>query len=145
YQLWAEHGIETPGQDWLVDQVVSFADAVRRLLEALAEHRPFAQVRTTHSQPMLAHFHEWLRRAAPRRAPASRAPPPPPPPPPPPRPRPPPPPARAPPPPPPPPAPPGGPGPAATTSRPSTRSSAPAPTAPTSLPPSLPSPPRSAT
>jgi glycogen(starch) synthase len=60
YQFWADHGIETPGQDWLVDQVVSFADAVRRLLEALAEHRPYAQVRPSNPQPMLAHFHEWL-------------------------------------------------------------------------------------
>jgi glycogen synthase len=60
YQLWADHGIETPTQDWLIDGVVSFADAVRRVLEALAEHRPYAQVRPTHPQPLLAHFHEWL-------------------------------------------------------------------------------------
>jgi glycogen(starch) synthase len=60
YRLWADHGIETPGQDWLIDGVVSFADAVRRLLEALAEHRPYAQVRPTNPQPMLAHFHEWM-------------------------------------------------------------------------------------
>ena len=39
---------------------MSFADAVRRLLEAIAEHRPYAQVRPSTPQPMLAHFHEWL-------------------------------------------------------------------------------------
>jgi len=60
YELWAEHGIETPGGDWLVDQVVSFAEAVRRLLAALCEHRPYAQTRQTSAQPLVAHFHEWL-------------------------------------------------------------------------------------
>ncbi len=57
FELWKDHAIETPGQDWLVDGVVSLADGVRRLLEALAEHRPHAKAG---GQPLLAHFHEWM-------------------------------------------------------------------------------------
>src|SRR5262245_5940070 len=57
YHLWAEHGIETPGGDWLIDYTVGFADGVRRLLAALCEHRPAGAAR---GQPFLAHFHEWL-------------------------------------------------------------------------------------
>ncbi len=57
YRLWEQHGIETPGGDGLVDMVVTFAEASRRLLEALCEQRP--QTRAGH-QPLVAHFHEWL-------------------------------------------------------------------------------------
>ncbi|HYE62547.1 MAG TPA: glycosyltransferase [Phycisphaerales bacterium] len=64
YEYWADHRIESPSQDYLIDGVISFADGVRRLLEALAEHRPYAQTRATSPgvtpQPMLAHFHEWM-------------------------------------------------------------------------------------
>lgn len=57
YHLWADHGIELPTADWLIDFVVSFAEAARRLFETLSEHRPVhGQGETT----LLAHFHEWL-------------------------------------------------------------------------------------
>ena len=66
FRLWNEHGIETPGNDGLVNDVVSFAEAVRRLLNALAEHRqqtPAAPARvkggTAHT-PIIAQFHEWM-------------------------------------------------------------------------------------
>ena len=66
YGLWADHGIETPASDWLIDQVVSFSDAVRRLFEALCEARPGAKAPAPAAaaaappQPLLAHFHEWM-------------------------------------------------------------------------------------
>lgn len=56
YKLWEEHGLETPGQDGLVDMVVCFAEACRRLFEALCEQRGPSKS----GAPLLAHFHEWL-------------------------------------------------------------------------------------
>ncbi|MBS0190442.1 MAG: glycosyltransferase [Phycisphaerales bacterium] len=63
YGLWEHHGIETPGSDWLIDGVVTFSDAVRRVLEALCEQRASAGgVRAAKTSPrvMIAHFHEWM-------------------------------------------------------------------------------------
>lgn len=57
YRLWADHGIETPSGDGLIDMVVSFAEGCRKLFEALCELRP--QTKVGH-QPLVAHFHEWL-------------------------------------------------------------------------------------
>jgi glycogen(starch) synthase len=57
YRVWADHGIETPGDDALINMTVCFAEACRRLLEVLCEQRP--QTRMGH-QPIVAHFHEWL-------------------------------------------------------------------------------------
>lgn len=59
YNLWTDFGIETPTDDPLIDPVVSFADAVQRLLAAICEHRP-ASARGTHTATMVAHFHEWM-------------------------------------------------------------------------------------
>lgn len=56
YAIWKDHGIETPGSDWLIDGVVSFADASRRLVEAIAEER----TRRAHEGTVIAHFHEWM-------------------------------------------------------------------------------------
>jgi glycogen(starch) synthase len=58
YRLFAEHGIETPGDDGLINFVVSFAEGVRRLLEMLVKHR--GATGADSSGPMVAHFHEWL-------------------------------------------------------------------------------------
>ncbi|HLP83406.1 MAG TPA: glycogen/starch synthase [Phycisphaerales bacterium] len=58
FRLWTDHGIDTPGDDGLVNFVVSFADAVRRLFEVLCRHRDSAGAGC--SGPMVAHFHEWL-------------------------------------------------------------------------------------
>lgn len=60
YQIWQEHGIESPANDWLIDGVVSFADAVFRLFKALTEHRPTASGGTRDGSPLVGHFHEWL-------------------------------------------------------------------------------------
>jgi glycogen(starch) synthase len=57
YRLWEQHAIETPGGDGLIDMVVAFADACRRLFEALGEQRQSAR---TGGAPIVAHFHEWL-------------------------------------------------------------------------------------
>jgi len=60
YRLWREHGIGTPGQDWLIDGVVSFADATRRLFEALAEARASYPRSGEGGVPLVGHFHEWM-------------------------------------------------------------------------------------
>lgn len=52
YFLWADHGLSTPPDDPLIDDVVSFAHAVRQLMAAL--------VRRGTAQPLIAHFHEWM-------------------------------------------------------------------------------------
>jgi glycogen synthase len=58
FRLWTDHGIDTPGEDGLVNFVVSFADAVRRLFEVLCRKRDEAGAGS--GAPMVAHFHEWL-------------------------------------------------------------------------------------
>lgn len=57
YRLWQDHGIETPGGDGLIDMVVSFADACRRLFEALCEQKLPGK---GGGPAFIAHFHEWL-------------------------------------------------------------------------------------
>lgn len=52
YFLWADHGLSTPPADPLIDDVVSFAYAVRQLMTVLARHGE--------GQPIIAHFHEWM-------------------------------------------------------------------------------------
>lgn len=62
YGLWEHHGIETPSGDGLIDGVISFADALRRLMEALCEHH--AAMKGGKGQrpdrTIIAHFHEWM-------------------------------------------------------------------------------------
>ena len=60
YRLWREHGIGTPEQDWLIDGVVSFADATRRLFGALAEARSAYPRAASGGAPFVGHFHEWM-------------------------------------------------------------------------------------
>jgi len=86
YELWEHHGVETPGNDRLINDVVAFADAARRLLKALCDHRNLApgatpgvvmgagmgetggtgraasatKVKVASSPPIVAHFHEWM-------------------------------------------------------------------------------------
>lgn len=57
FRLWSEHGLSIPGDDGLVNFVVSFADAVRRVLEAIVRHQPQAG---RADGGVIAHFHEWL-------------------------------------------------------------------------------------
>lgn len=61
YYLWADHRIPTPADDPLIDGVVSFGDAVRRLIEALCEARGATRGgRGDANAPIVAHFHEWM-------------------------------------------------------------------------------------
>jgi glycogen(starch) synthase len=62
YRYWNHHGIDMPQQDGLIDPVVTFADAVTRLLETLCEHRTaYAKVNwASNAAPIVAHFHEWM-------------------------------------------------------------------------------------
>jgi glycogen(starch) synthase len=61
-RLKAEHGIETWSRDPLVDQVVTFAEAVRIFLEAATEEwcAEGGRGRRRGDRRVLAHFHEWL-------------------------------------------------------------------------------------
>lgn len=74
YQMWADHGIEFPGGDSLVDGVVSFSHGLYKLFEALCDQRwsgpaaaaPAAGTASaraglrTSPRIILAHFHEWM-------------------------------------------------------------------------------------
>lgn len=70
FRLWADHGIATPGDDGLINFVVSFAEGVRRLLEALDRQRERAAAGDGGGSggggggggagAIVAHFHEWL-------------------------------------------------------------------------------------
>lgn len=58
YHLWADHGIETPANDALIDPVVSFSHACTLLIDALCANIPAK--RFGEAVPLLAHFHEWM-------------------------------------------------------------------------------------
>lgn len=78
FELWSEHGIESPGGDRLVDESIAFADGVRRLLAAVCESlsaTPSAAANASSAtdgpdhgaaddepagRRVVAHFHEWL-------------------------------------------------------------------------------------
>lgn len=63
YRLFADHALSVPSGDALVDGVVSFADAVRRVFEKLAEHAgtgPTGTEKINGVTPIIGHFHEWM-------------------------------------------------------------------------------------
>lgn len=53
FVLWKDHGIETPGNNRLINQVVAFGYKVSLFLETF---RKFEAKET----PVVAHFHEWM-------------------------------------------------------------------------------------
>ncbi|CAN5744784.1 glycogen/starch synthase [soil metagenome] len=57
FRLWADHRISTPAGDGLLDSVISFADAVRRLVEKIAE---LCTADGSSDGPLIAHMHEWM-------------------------------------------------------------------------------------
>jgi len=57
YRVWKDHGIESPGDDPLVNQVVGFAEALRCLFTHLCR---VWEGRGQQSRRVLAHFHEWM-------------------------------------------------------------------------------------
>jgi len=66
YELWSEHGIESPGGDRLVDESIAFADSMRLLLGAVCDSlgaegaAPPVDEEEHSGRRVLAHFHEWL-------------------------------------------------------------------------------------
>lgn len=74
FRLFADHGIESPGGDWLIDGVISFAEASRRVLWTISNHwnnashddhaddaeSPTPTPGGGASPRILAHFHEWM-------------------------------------------------------------------------------------
>jgi glycogen(starch) synthase len=61
FRLWQDHGIESPGNDSLVNDVIAFAEASRRLLEALSNERGMVPGRNKGlTRALIAHFHEWM-------------------------------------------------------------------------------------
>ena len=57
HRLWGDHDIATPDDDALLNNVVAFGEACRRLLEAMAQGN-------AGRRPLIAHFHEWMSGAA---------------------------------------------------------------------------------
>lgn len=57
YRLWADHGIPTPNDEPLVDDVLAFGEATRLLLSMLG-------AKEAHRRHLVAHFHEWMSGAA---------------------------------------------------------------------------------
>lgn len=61
YDFWEHHALDFPGEDWLVDGVVSFSEAVFRLIKALSDHADLSPASRTPGRPaFIAHFHEWM-------------------------------------------------------------------------------------
>ncbi len=57
YRLWAEHGVGSPGNDELINNVIAFGEAVRQFLWLLAN-------KESGRRPIVAHFHEWMAASA---------------------------------------------------------------------------------
>ncbi len=59
HSLWENFGVESPGEDDLIDGVLGFADAASKLLAAVAKVWTGA-AQSSGSRQVLAHFHEWM-------------------------------------------------------------------------------------
>ncbi|NLF18264.1 MAG: glycosyltransferase [Lentisphaerae bacterium] len=53
YLIWEHHQIGLPGDDGLINQVVSFGVAVQQFLRSMV-------ARLGSTRPLIAHFHEWM-------------------------------------------------------------------------------------
>ena len=53
YKLWADHGIATPGDHELINNVIAFGEAVRQFLWLLGQ-------KESSRRALVAHFHEWM-------------------------------------------------------------------------------------
>ncbi len=74
YRIWSEHGIDFPGNDWMIDGVASFAEAAKRTLWSMSlnwtaarlggaadqDHDDEQVVEPRAPRRTLAHFHEWM-------------------------------------------------------------------------------------
>lgn len=59
FRLWADHKISSPAGDPLLDGVITFADAVRRLVEEITVQAAGVSPSAGGGQ-VLAHMHEWM-------------------------------------------------------------------------------------
>jgi glycogen synthase len=60
YLLWEHHGIESPSTDPVIDKAIGFAEAVRKLLEAVSAELTYSVVRRGETPSrVVAQFHEW--------------------------------------------------------------------------------------
>ncbi len=59
YRIWKDHGIESPGNDPLVDDVIGFSEALRKLAEQLCKVWE-SRGRGSANRRVLMHFHEWM-------------------------------------------------------------------------------------
>jgi glycogen(starch) synthase len=59
YRLWHDHGIETPGDDALINNVIAFGEASRMLLASVTQTD-----NENKCPPVVAHFHEWMAATA---------------------------------------------------------------------------------
>lgn len=57
YRLWADHGISTPGDDELINNVIGFGEAARLFLSLLGQ-------KESGRRKIVCHFHEWMAGAA---------------------------------------------------------------------------------
>jgi glycogen(starch) synthase len=55
YLLWKNHGISTPGESVLINQIVAFGYLTKLFIDELVKING-----TTQEQPIIAHFHEWM-------------------------------------------------------------------------------------
>lgn len=60
FRVWSDHAISLPGGDGLIDGVVSFGEAVRRLLARVCELWGTARHEAGTRGRVLAHMHEWM-------------------------------------------------------------------------------------
>jgi glycogen synthase len=61
YRLYADHGIESPSGDGLIDDVILFSEGVRRLFEAMCFERSLAPGKGgAGGRSIVGHFHEWM-------------------------------------------------------------------------------------
>jgi glycogen(starch) synthase len=57
YRLWKDHGISTPSNDELLNNVIAFGEVCRQMLMLLGQ-------RESPRRQLVAHFHEWMSSAA---------------------------------------------------------------------------------
>ncbi|MBM4107657.1 MAG: glycosyltransferase [Phycisphaerae bacterium] len=61
YRLWEDHSVESPPSDPLYDQVLSFAEGVVRVFDAICRERSMSTGAPSPARrPIVAHFHEWM-------------------------------------------------------------------------------------
>lgn len=60
YRLWEKHGVESPADDWLFNDAVTFGESVRMLLERICHHWHGPVSKGSGQKRVVAHFHEWL-------------------------------------------------------------------------------------